>query len=115
MRVNISVSDPWDLGEAISWAPLRGTVEDWHERRGTARALIHLAEPLQYKGADVEYLVASARHEGTSVTDLRRRERVLCSLTAVDEEAKRQGISLAMDAWRGGLVIIGEVAPDHAV
>lgn len=54
--VQIQVSDPWDLGEAVRWSPLQGTA-----RRETPLT-IELDTPLQVGGQQISWLVGNPRH-----------------------------------------------------
>lgn len=76
--VTVVMSDPWGLGEFISWKPLRCVVWNSRVRReggrdGTRDAiLLRLKEPFTFDDLRYEYLLGSPKHQGSSLGDLRK-------------------------------------------
>ena len=72
------MSDPWDIGEFISWKPLRCVVWNARVRRAGRRGggkeaiLIRLKEPFTFDDVQYEYLLGSPRYQGSSLGDLRK-------------------------------------------
>ena len=52
MRIVVRISDPWDLGEAIEWKPLEGTLLQIIEDEQGGKALIVLDHGVAYRGAE---------------------------------------------------------------
>jgi hypothetical protein len=115
MRVDVSVSDPWDLGESIQWRPLHGEIRSWsdHGEPGSA-VLIELDEPVWYRGISYGHLAGSARLEGHDMRDLEAGRSVFAALTAIRVDDLERGDDMDMRSWRGGLGIIGTVSVEGA-
>lgn len=109
LRVQVSLSDPWDLGESLKWQPLVGELLkiDAEDRGG--RALIKFDQKLHYKGVSYQFAVASPRHEGVSLSSLQSGAKVFCSFTGISDEHAQSKNALSTEHWRGGLVIIGDL------
>ena len=65
-RVEITLSDPWDLVTACGAGPLAGTVRD----RGPRGVLVELDAPIHYDGRAHLFAMCQPRHEGTAVSEL---------------------------------------------
>jgi hypothetical protein len=106
-QVIIKISDPWDLGVLLKWEPLPATIIS----SGNKAIVLRLIAPFQYKKTSCEYFVASARHEGTSIDELRNGKTIFCALTRITEEQANSENPTDLSKWRGGLGIIGDVEP----
>jgi hypothetical protein len=62
-----SLSDPWDMGEAIQWREMTGVIVGVEQRQGSI--ILELDRPFTYKSVLYEYLLVSTRHEGGTFTD----------------------------------------------
>lgn len=88
MRLSVIVTDPWDLGEYLKWAPLQGTVIRLLDDTSGGRALIRLDAPLDYQDTRWKLVMASPRHERAKVSNLQFGAKVLCGILGVlDEQA----------------------------
>jgi hypothetical protein len=111
MRVSISISDPWDLGEENGWKPLPGLMLQLVDDDRGGRALILLDQEVTYRGTRWRYLVARVRHQGDRIAALRGGETVLSSMIGISEEQANTSPAPDMDLWRGGLSFIGSIDP----
>ena len=111
MRIAISVSDPWDFGEAIDWKSLAGQMLQIEDDDQGGRALIMLDDAVSYHGSTWRYLVAKVRHQGDKITALQSGKKVLSSMIGISEERARSVHPLDTDHWRGGLAFIGDLDP----
>jgi len=115
----IVMSDPWDLGESISWRPLRCVVlkEGVQPASGFSPAikaiLLRLKEPFMFDDVRYEYLQGSPRHEGSSLGDLRKGgAEVHCSFVQIPPDRLDQQPPLDLSWWRGGGGLIGALSVD---
>src|SRR5688572_16088351 len=109
--VSIIISDPWDLGEALAWQPLVGTVVQVVDDDHGGRGLIRLSTPIEYGGRFYECLIASPRHEGARLVDLRVGKEITCALIDVDAQQVASSEALDTSKWRGSLGFIGTLQP----
>lgn len=111
MRISISISDPWELGEAQKWQPLRGellqTVSDEHG----GRALIKLDETINYRDSNWCYVVVAPRHQGNEIAELQTGKKVLGAFTGISDQQAESNSPLDTSNWRGGLAFTGDVEP----
>jgi hypothetical protein len=110
MRVVISVSDPWDLGEALEWRALEGelvrTVDDGHG----GKALIRLDEAIAYRDSRWRYLVAAPRHQGSDIKSLQAGGKVFSAFTPVPDAEAESSELPATNKLRSGLGFIGDLS-----
>ena len=110
-RISISVSEPWELGEALKWRPMRGELLQSVNDEPGGRALVRLEEVIVYRGSVWRYVVASPRHPGKEIAAVQTGDKVLCAFTAVSEQQVEAGDPLETENWRGGLAFIGDFEP----
>ncbi|TAK56179.1 MAG: hypothetical protein EPO25_01695 [Gammaproteobacteria bacterium] len=111
MRIAISISDPWELGEVLKWQPLRGEVlQTVNDDRG-GRALIRLDDAISYRGSNWRYVVAIPRHQGNEMAGLYSGKKVLGAFTGISEQQAESSNPLDTTNWRGGLAFSGDVEP----
>ena len=113
----VLVSDPWDLGESISWKPLGGVVlnvrfQRAHDRVEAGEAiLLRLKEPFTFDDARYEYLWGSPRLRGLSLDDLRNiGTRVPFNFLRIDPDRLDKQHPLDASWWRGGGGLIGTLS-----
>jgi hypothetical protein len=111
MHIRILISDPWDLGEALSWRPLEGELVRTEDDDHGGRGLIYLNDPIEHEGSRYKHVVASPRHEGDTLAGLLAGRSVFCGLIGVSDEDARVDTALDTSGWRGGLAFIGTVEP----
>jgi hypothetical protein len=109
LRVRISLSDPWDLGESLNWQPVFGKLVKISLDVHGGRALIELDQPISYKGTTCQFAVAVPRHEGKNLEVLDKGGKVFCGFTGVSNEHAVSEAALSTDHWRGGLAFIGDI------
>jgi hypothetical protein len=111
MRITISVSDPWDFGEAIEWKLLAGQMLQVADDDQGGRGLIMLDDAVNYDGSAWRYFVAKVRHQGDKITSLHSGKKVLSSMIGISAERAKSAQPLDTDHWRGGLAFIGDLVP----
>lgn len=109
MRISIMLSDPWDLGEALKWQPLRGELlQITHDEHG-GKALIELDERIIYRSFVCRYVVASPRHKGSEIGELQNGKKVFCAMTGISDEQAKSSAAIDLSNWRGGVSFIGDI------
>lgn len=105
------LSDPWDLGEALKWQPLRGDLlQATHDKHG-GKALIELNESISYRGFVCRYIVASPRQKGGEIKELQNGKTVCCAMTGISDEQAKPSAAMDLSDWRGGVAFIGDIQP----
>lgn len=111
-RVVISIADPWDLGEALSWRPLHGDLLTVELGEHGGRGLVRLDARVEYNGSVWLYVVASPRHKGSTIDAVQQGRSVICVFTGISETQASSPNSLDTSWWRGGgLAFIGNLEP----
>jgi len=108
-RIQVTLSDPWELGESLHWRPLTGRMKKLAHSEAGGAALIVLDEPIRIGEASYSLAMAQPRHEGRSLLELYEGARVFCSFTGVSESDACSQSPLSDENWRGGLAFIGEL------
>lgn len=109
MQISISISDPWELGEALKWQPLRGELLRLVSDERGGRALIRLDAPVNYRGSAWRYVVAVPRHQGNEIAGLETGQKVLAAFTGIPDQHAESNEALDTSNWRGGLAFVGDV------
>ena len=109
MTVTLSLSDPWDLGEALGWPTLVATVV----HRSTEAWLVELAQPFTHSGVEYRFLVVSARHADNTLADSASR-RVPCNIVRTTPDRASEADPCDLSWWRGGGSMIGSIAASQA-
>jgi len=105
----ITVSDPWDLGEALNWQAINGHLLQTESTDSGGKALVRFDQPVLYHGGAYNYAVASPRHEGSNIAEIRAGKSVGCAFTAISDEQAQSNNPMDTSRWRGGLAFIGDV------
>jgi hypothetical protein len=109
LRIEISLSDPWDLGESLKWQPILGQMALGAEHPSHGRVLVTLDQPIEFGGSMYRYAVAAPRHEGRRVAEVADGRSVLCSFIGITDEQAKSPDRTSIEGWRGGLSFIGEL------
>jgi hypothetical protein len=107
----ITVSDPWDVGEALGWKTIRGQCVRADSSGEGGRALIRFDEPLHYRDGTYRYAIASPRHIGRRIEEVAAGTTVDCVLIGISDEQAQSANALDANNWRGGLSFIGDIRP----
>ena len=112
-NISLSVAEPWELGEALSWRCLKGCIVKSVTNKNGGRALIKLSDPLTFEGLAWRYVIAEPRHEESRIDALRSGEKLLCGFIGIAETQAKSAGPFDTENWRGGLSFIGdfELAP----
>jgi hypothetical protein len=111
MRVTITISDPWEVGEAVHWRSLAGLVSQMVDDGRGGRMLIKLDDPIKYRGSAWHYLIGAPRHAGDRVVSLQTAGRLRSALTGITEQQAISDDPFDTSNWRGGLAFIGDIEP----
>lgn len=103
------LSDPWDLGEALKWQPLRGELLQLTRDDHGGKALIELNESVIYRGSEYRFVVASPRHKGSEITEVQNNKKVFCAMTVISDEQAKSSAAMDISNWRGGVAFIGDI------
>lgn len=112
-NIEISISEPWSLGESVEWVCLSGLIvavgqSPTHFETVHDAILVKLDRPFEYKRQRCEWINGTARYEGSSVFDVLKQGIVPCNFTAISETRVSAGdvFNLA-EWWRGGVSFSG--------
>lgn len=86
MNVIISLSEPWELGERLGWRPLAGQVVTTVLDDAGGQVLIRLQEPLLLGNSSWHYVIASPRHEGSTIAALEEPEGLIGAIIGVPDD-----------------------------
>ncbi len=109
--VTIIVSDPWDVGEAVKWQPIRGKLIDIPPHNQGRHALMKFDEPINYHGSLYHYAVVSPRRSANSIGELYVGKMVCCLITGISDQQAESDNPVDLGRWRGGLAFEGDVDP----
>jgi hypothetical protein len=107
--ISIVVSDPWDLGAATNWAPIKGSVVGVNVSEIDGRVLLRFETPIDYRGATYAFAVATPRLEGQTVSDIAVGTCTSASVIGISREQAESSMPFDTSAWRGGLAFIGDI------
>jgi hypothetical protein len=110
--IQITVSEPWDVGEALAWAQIHAEIVAIESGAGRDRALIRFATPLEYRGTCYRSAVASPRVAETCISEVVSGAVVGAALTCITAAASLGAGVPDASAWRGGLAFIGDLKRD---
>ena len=107
--LTITISEPWELGEAMKWQPLHGELlRSVNDERG-GQVLIKLDDPVEYREKTCRHVIASPRHVGVEMASLSAGKTVLCGMTGISEQQAESSNPFDLSSWRGGIAFIGDV------
>jgi hypothetical protein len=115
LRVIITISEPWDLGESIQWHPITGELLQFIDDGQGGRMLIKLDRPIKYRKSEWQYVVGAPRHCGDRVESLWAGTGILSALTGITGERAMSDNPLDTSDLRGGFAFIGDVEPASAL
>ena len=110
--IRIAISEPWDLGEAISWQEQLGRLLRVENEGDRVIGLISLLTELSYAGRNWRYLLVCPRSDRTDLSTIGSGTRVPCNFVGLVEEPSGAALSDALKAWRGGLAFVGDLTLD---
>jgi len=108
MRISIIVSDPWDLGEATNWQPLRGSLL---QMKSEEMALIKLDNAISYGNSIWHFVIASPRRRGDEVGALQAGKKVAATFIGISDQQAGSEAVFDTHGWRGGLAFMGDIEP----
>jgi len=111
-RVSISVSEPWDLAQALKWRALRGEVVQTVDDDLGGWALIRLDDPVKHRGSVCRYFLASPRLDTKAIFELLAGDDVFCAFRGVSDQLAESGHPLDTSRPSGGLVFLGDAEPE---
>jgi hypothetical protein len=108
-RIQISLSDPWELGESLKWQPICGELIRLALDPQGGRALIKFDNPISHRGVLYHFSIAVPRHVGSNLKDIHASWGILCGFTGVSNEHAKSELALSTNHWRGGLAFVGTI------
>jgi hypothetical protein len=115
IQVSITVSEPWELGIATNWVPVKGEVIRFDECLPGGRALVRLETPIEYRGATYGFIVASPRLKGRDVRDIVAGITMCAAIIGISGEQALSADPCDISDWRGGLSFVGDIAPQSSI
>lgn len=109
LSVSITVSDPWDVGEAVKWQPIRGTLLKRQATSQTSSGLIKFEAPVNYRGSCYYFAVAWPRRKEDSIAEVYAGKMVCCGITGISAQQAESDNPLDISKWRGGFAFVGDV------
>jgi hypothetical protein len=113
MKITITVSDPWAVGEALNWRPISATVVSMRPQQEQGTALIEFDPPLEYDGRHWRFGVASPRHVGDRIAALDQGPDLFAAVTTIDNDSSRSNWRAATERRGDGLYFIGNIQVQH--
>ena len=110
-RITIQLSEPWDLGQALSWQPLVAHILAAKPDEKDGVLLLQLEQPFVIGETQCEYFVARPRHKGVKIDALLTGSAILCALTRIPPDRLHVADPFDLGWWRGGVACIGELVP----
>lgn len=104
MRVVLQLSDPWEMGEALDWPHILGTVVN---NNGDS-LLVEIDHPFEYDNMEYRFVVVSPRHEGIPLKNAAS-EVVPCNMIRTTTERAHSNNPCDVSWWRGGHAMIGSI------
>jgi hypothetical protein len=104
VRIAVSLSDPWDLGEALGWPTLLGTVIHF----GPVAWLVELTQPFTHAGSEYRFLVVIARHTESSLSNAIS-SAVPCNIVRTTPDRASGSDPCDISWWRGGGAMTGVI------
>lgn len=108
--VQIAVSEPWELGEAINWHERLGTLVRVENQEGSQIGLVSLTADLPYENRKWSYLLARPRSDRMNLSALDSGASVPCNFIGLVEEPVGKALFEVLDEWRGGLAFVGDLS-----
>jgi hypothetical protein len=107
--IRIAISEPWDLGEAISWHEQLGTLIRVENTGSREVGLISLTAKLSYKDQKWPFLLVCPRSDRMNLSAAGAGASVPCNFVGLVHEPVGTALSDVLDDWRGGLAFIGDL------
>ena len=107
--IRIAISEPWDLGEAISWHEQLGSLIRVESTGGREVGLISLTAKLSYKNQKWPFLLVFPRSDRTNLSAVDAGASVPCNFVGLVHEPVGRALSGVLDDWRGGLAFVGDL------
>ena len=104
MKVVVSLSDPWDMGEALG----RDTILASVIHRAANAWLLEVIEPFIYEDVEYRFIVVSPRHAGKSLAGSVSQD-VPCNMIRTTPERAMAADPCDVSWWRGGGAMIGAI------
>lgn len=109
ISITITVSEPWDVGEAVNWQPIRGRLLQVNTDDHGGNVLVEFEPPICYRNSIYRYAVASPRLAGHQMTEVTNGGMVCSTFTGISDEQAKSDNPFDISKWRGGLAIIGDL------
>jgi len=100
--ITISISDPWDVGEALGWPTLRGVLLAFKHGDEGGSALVRLTQPVTFGGVQWHHLIASPRHVCDVIADIETEKGVTCNCIGISDGQAASDQPFDVSWWRGG-------------
>jgi hypothetical protein len=111
-KIQLTLVDPWDFVTANGSGPFTARIVQVGLDKGDNiyGLVLELDKPLSYQGQEYRHYVATARHEGKTLEDLRLGKKVGCNLAGLPVERARSGDPFDLSWWRGGSAAIADLS-----
>ena len=103
--INIRISDPWDLGNALGWPELNGEIINTNNKS----VIIKLDDPFVYKDVRCEYFITSSRYVDQNFDSFLLKKILTCGFTRIPPAQIDSEKPFDLSWWRGGIAFIGNI------
>jgi hypothetical protein len=111
-RIDITLVDPWDFVTVNGSGPFVADVLQFgHDESTRAPALLlELHVPLKCNAEECKFFVATARHNGVALEELKTGKPIVCNLTGIPAEKAKGANPFDLSWWRGGTAAIADLS-----
>lgn len=102
LPITILIGDPWEFGEAMSWRLITGNIIFIGKENNSEKALVKFDQPINYSNRTYNYAVASARHNGHTISEIQNASKVISDFTGISDAQALGNNPLDVSWWRGG-------------
>ena len=105
-HVTISISDPWETGEALGWPMFYGEL---HFEEDALHGIFHFRDPVCYQQKTYPIAVVHGRHGNLALKDFDSGQVIPCSVICIPSEEVAEPMRF-VQMWRGGgVTFIGAI------
>lgn len=105
----ISISDPWDVGEATGWQGIKGKLLRTDKSAQGEIGLVELSTAIRHEKNLFTHLAAMPRSPADELVDIGGGREIACNFIGLGAPLGQRELRDAVRAWRGGLSFVGDI------